>query len=86
MVNVFPALVIWLVVAVSGPLAAFVASYLVFDERRAAILGMAAAALVAVSGIFSSGSKGEWWLALGAILGAVTACIYLYRKEIRQPR
>lgn len=85
MVNVFPALVIWLVVAVSGPLAAFVASYLV-DERRAAILGMAAAALVAVSGIFSSGSKGEWWLALGAILGAVTACIYLYRKEIRQPR
>lgn len=85
MVNVFPALVIWLVVAVSGPLAAFVASYLV-DERRAAILGMAAAALVAVSGIFSSGSKGEWWLALGAILGAVTACIYLYRKEIRQHR
>lgn len=85
MVNVFPALVIWLVVAVSGPLAAFVASYLV-DERRAAILGMAAAALVAVSGIFSSGSKSEWWLALGAILGAVTACIYLYRKEIRQPR
>ena len=78
MVNVFPALVIWLVVAVSGPLAAFVASYLV-DERRAAILGMAAAALVAVCGIFSSGSKGEWWLALGAILGAVTACIYLYR-------
>ena len=85
MVNVFPALVIWLVVAVSGPLAAFVASYLV-DERRAAILGMAAAALVAVSGIFSSGSKGEWWLALSAILGAVTACIYLYRKEIRQHR
>ena len=85
LVNVFPALVIWLVVAVSGPLAAFVASLFV-DEKRAAMLGMAATALVAVSGIFSSGSKGEWWIALGAILGAVTACLYLYRKEIRQPR
>lgn len=85
MVNVFPTLVIWLVVAVSGPLAAFLAGYLV-DEKKAAMLGMAAAVLMAVSGIASSISKSEWWLALGAVLGAVTAGLYLYRKEIRQPR
>jgi hypothetical protein len=80
-----PAFYAWLAVAVSGPVVAFLASYLV-DERKAAMLGMAASALMAIKSVIDANSSGEWWIALGAVLGAGTAYWHLFRKGIRQPR
>ena len=75
----------WLVAAVSGPAAAFVAGYVV-DTRKAAIFGIVVAALVAVWGVVEASKDGDWGIAVGALLGAATAWWQLYRQNLRQPQ
>jgi hypothetical protein len=79
-----PALYIWLVVAVSGPVVAFLAGYLV-DERKAGFLGVGAAAVFALMSVTDDALKGDWWTALAAILGVGTAWWHLFGRDARRP-
>jgi hypothetical protein len=80
-----PALYAWLAIAVIGPVVAFLAGYLV-DDRKAAMFGVAASAILAIRSVVDASSSGEWWIALGAALGVGTAYWHLFRKGTRQPR
>ena len=78
-----PALYIWLVVAVTGPFVAFVAGYLT-NQRKAAFVGIAVTAVMALGAALDAAPKGNWWIALGAALGPGTAWWHLFRRESRQ--
>lgn len=78
-----PALYTWLVVAVSGPVVAFLAGYLV-DQRKAGFLGVGAAAVFALMTVTDDALKGDWWISLAAILGVGTASWHLTGREARK--
>lgn len=72
----------WLIVAVSGPFAAFLAGYLI-NESRAAKLGMFAATAMGLLVIVRSDPELINWSAAGAVAGVVTAWVHLFRGAVR---